>query len=287
MPFYRRRGGRRSETVRQGAVKEGADTGTVAAAADRIFLHGTCGSCAAAWIAALSYLIQIYYDFSGYSDMAIGLGRALGFRFGNNFNYPYSALTIKDFWKRWHISLSSWFRDYLYIPLGGNRKGKVRTVLNKLFVFLCTGLWHGANWTFVLWGLGHGLLSSLEDFFPNTIAALKKRNMGKMFLRIVTLLAVTVLFVLFRADSLTDGFSIVRDMFAFKNGTVPNNYLAEILSPAYFAAMLFGIVFSFPVLQKIKIRNTIVESALCIILFTVCIFSVSSGGFSPFIYFQF
>ena len=115
-----------------------------------------------AWLGAVCYTLQIYFDFSGYSDMAIGLGRMFGFRFLENFNLPYASKSIKEFWRRWHISLSSWFRDYLYIPLGGNRKGAARTNLNKFIVFFATGLWHGANWTFVLWGLWHGLFSTLE-----------------------------------------------------------------------------------------------------------------------------
>ena len=117
----------------------------------------------AAWTGAICYTLQIYFDFSGYSDMAIGMGRMFGFHFLENFDYPYASTTIQEFWRRWHISLSTWFRDYLYIPLGGNRKGRVRTWVNRVIVFFTTGLWHGANWTFVLWGLWHGLFSVLED----------------------------------------------------------------------------------------------------------------------------
>ena len=117
----------------------------------------------AGWTGAICYTLQIYFDFSGYSDMAIGLGRMFGFHFRENFNYPYTATTIKEFWRRWHISLSGWFRDYLYIPLGGNRKGNARTWLNRFLVFFATGLWHGASWTFVLWGLWHGLFSDRKS----------------------------------------------------------------------------------------------------------------------------
>ena len=116
-----------------------------------------------AWLAAVCYLIQIYFDFSGYSDMAIGLGLCFGFHFKENFNYPYISASIQEFWRRWHISLSTWFREYLYIPLGGNRKGKAKTYRNKLIVFFCTGLWHGANWTFIVWGLWHGFFIVAED----------------------------------------------------------------------------------------------------------------------------
>ena len=121
---------------------------------------------ATAWVGALSYLFQIYFDFSGYSDMAIGLGWMFGFHFKENFNYPYSSTSIREFWRRWHISLSGWFLEYLYIPLGGNRKGKVRTCINKFIVFLCTGIWHGANVTFLFWGIYHGCFMMLEEFVP-------------------------------------------------------------------------------------------------------------------------
>ena len=116
-----------------------------------------------AWLAAVCYLLQIYFDFSGYSDMAIGLGLCFGFHFKENFNYPYISASIQEFWRRWHISLSTWFREYLYIPLGGNRKGKAKTYRNKLIVFFCTGLWHGANWTFIVWDLWHGFFIVAED----------------------------------------------------------------------------------------------------------------------------
>lgn len=123
-----------------------------------------------AWLAAVCYLLQIYFDFSGYSDMAIGLGLCFGFHFKENFNYPYISASIQEFWRRWHISLSTWFREYLYIPLGGNRKGKAKTYRNKLIVFFCTGLWHGANWTFIVWGLWHGFFIVAEDAVKKTVS---------------------------------------------------------------------------------------------------------------------
>lgn len=136
---------------------------TFALAADEIFgLAARDASTAVAWAGAVFYALQIYYDFSGYSDMAIGLGRIFGFHFMENFNYPYLAASVQEFWRRWHISLSTWFRSYLYIPLGGNRKGKARTLVNLMIVFLCTGLWHGANWQFVAWGVYYGLFLIAE-----------------------------------------------------------------------------------------------------------------------------
>ena len=143
-----------------GLAKKILIANTMAAVADNVFSQGfDTVNVVVAWIGAVAYAMQIYFDFSGYSDMAIGLGRMFGFHFKENFEHPYGSLTIKEFWRRWHISLSSWFKEYVYIPLGGNRKGKTRAGINKIIVFFLTGLWHGANWTFVVWGLFHGLFS--------------------------------------------------------------------------------------------------------------------------------
>ena len=163
----------------------------------------------ASWMGAVCYTLQIYFDFSGYSDMAIGMGRMFGFHFLENFDYPYAATTIKEFWRRWHISLSTWFRDYLYIPLGGNRKGRGRTWRNRFLVFFATGLWHGASWTFVLWGLWHGLFSVLED----SGALPAKRLQGRLPGRVYTLLVVVLGFTLFRADTLAQAGAMFTAMF--------------------------------------------------------------------------
>ena len=150
-----------------GLSKKVLISNTVGLVADTLFAADISGlNAAAAWIGAISYMLQIYFDFSGYSDMAIGLGEMFGFHFKENFNYPYISGSIREFWRRWHMSLSGWFQEYLYIPLGGNRKGKVRTVINKFIVFLCTGIWHGANVTFLFWGLYHGCFLMLEEFVP-------------------------------------------------------------------------------------------------------------------------
>lgn len=150
-----------------------------------------------AWLGVICYSLQIYFDFSAYSDMAIGLGRIFGFKIQENFAHPYSSSSVKEFWRRWHISLSSWFREYLYIPLGGNRKGPVRARLNRFIVFFFTGMWHGANWTFILWGLWHGLFLLLEDLFKNSKIKLPVLN------RVYTLWVVAMGFMLFRAENLT------------------------------------------------------------------------------------
>ena len=163
-----------------------------------------------AWLGAAAYMLQIFFDFSGYSDMAIGLGRMFGFEFKENFDHPYIAGSIKDFWRRWHISLSTWFKEYLYIPLGGNRKGKVRTVINKFIVFACTGIWHGANWTFLCGDFITELSSWQRSLF-------QEAEEGNSFLRSchisILIFVVMIGFVLFRCDSLSDFGLMMKEMF--------------------------------------------------------------------------
>ena len=196
---------RRTETAMKAAVgikrflyglaKKVLLANTFALAADEIFgLAARDASTAVAWAGAVFYALQIYYDFSGYSDMAIGLGRIFGFHFMENFNYPYLAASVQEFWRRWHISLSTWFRSYLYIPLGGNRKGKARTLVNLMIVFLCTGLWHGANWQFVAWGVYYGLFLIAERLWLKPVLE-KHRLAGHIY----TLVVVLAAWVIFRA----------------------------------------------------------------------------------------
>ena len=250
------------------------------------------------WLGGICYTLQIYYDFSGYSDMAIGMGRMFGFRFRENFLYPYAATSIKDFWRRWHISLSSWFKEYLYIPLGGNRKGKARTVFNKLLVFFCTGIWHGANWTFVFWGFGHGLLSSLEDLGVIPAEKLGKSRAGRFVSKAYTLLAVMLLFVVFRADSISQAFFMIGRMFTGGTSRYGLYLLRSLLNPAacfvIFIAFLFAGRLPLAVSQKISksaITRTnayrIFSAGALLTLYVLCIMSLARGGFNPFIYFQF
>ena len=250
------------------------------------------------WLGAVCYMLQIYYDFSGYSDMAIGIGKMFGFMFDENFNYPYGAASIKEFWRKWHISLSSWFRDYLYIPLGGNRKGGLRAMINRLIVFLCTGIWHGANWTFVFWGICHGLLSSLEDMNIIPTARLQRSKGGKIVCRIYTLLAVMLLFVIFRADSLADGFRFIGCMFSAPVSAAGDYMLSKLLTPAAVLVLIVAVAFAGNLVPNLKreyadklehasvgLRSA--ENALALVLFLLCVFNLSKGNFSPFIYFQF
>lgn len=238
----------------------------------------------AAWMGAICYTLQIYFDFSGYSDMAIGMGRMFGFHFLENFDYPYTATTIQEFWRRWHISLSTWFRDYLYIPLGGNRKGKVRTWVNRVIVFFTTGLWHGANWTFVLWGLWHGLFSVLEDSGIVPARRLKGRALGNVY----TMLVVVLGFTLFRAESLSQAGAMFAAMFTGVGlgwtGTVT---VCSLLTPVFLLTLMLALLFSLPITKRLQPKNESITLAGAMALLVLCMLNLSAGTFNPFIYFQF
>ena len=257
-----------------------------------------------AWLAAVCYLIQIYFDFSGYSDMAIGLGLCFGFHFKENFNYPYISASIQEFWRRWHISLSTWFREYLYIPLGGNRKGKAKTYRNKLMVFFCTGLWHGANWTFIIWGLWHGFFIVAEDAAKKLFGLGKhgknRRNPVETVLKhLYTLLVVLIGFVIFRADNMGQAFSMIGAMFSGIRASAQTGLLlAQCLTPLTMFALLFGLVGSPPVLPMVcrKAEQQTGSVYVCLrvlsyvgalILLLVDILHLSAASYVPFIYFQF
>ena len=238
----------------------------------------------AAWTGAVCYTLQIYFDFSGYSDMAIGMGHMFGFHFLENFNYPYASTTIKEFWRRWHISLSTWFRDYLYIPLGGNRKGRGRTWVNRFLVFFATGLWHGASWNFVLWGLWHGLFSVLEDCGALPV----KRFKGRLTGRVYTLLVVVLGFTLFRADTLAQAGAMFAAMFTGVGlewaGTAA---VCARLTPVFLLPLAFALALSFPVSKRFQTKNDTVTFAGALVLLVLCMFNLSAGTFNPFIYFRF
>ena len=245
-----------------------------------------------AWLGALCYCLQIYFDFSGYSDMAIGLGRMFGFQFLENFNYPYVSSSIKEFWRRWHISLSSWFRDYLYIPLGGNRKGKLRTEVNKGIVFFCTGLWHGASWNFVLWGLWHEVFIILEDLLPK--GGKVRRAIGHVTTPLIVLLG----FVLFRADTLGDAGRIFSQMFTGVDFTLQSDALLRtLLSPLNILTVVLGTAFSLPLLPRMKAYAQGEGKAAAALragsylacggLFLLCVMNLAGSAFNPFIYFRF
>ena len=238
----------------------------------------------AAWTGAVCYTLQIYFDFSGYSDMAIGMGHMFGFHFLENFNYPYASTTIKEFWRRWHISLSTWFRDYLYIPLGGNRKGRGRTWVNRFLVFFATGLWHGASWNFVLWGLWHGLFSVLEDCGALPV----KRFKGRLTGRVYTLLVVVLGFTLFRADTLAQAGAMFAAMFTGIGlewaGTAA---VCARLTPVFLLTLAFALALSYRVPRRSQPKNDTVTLAGALVLLVLCMFNLSAGTFNPFIYFRF
>jgi alginate O-acetyltransferase complex protein AlgI len=201
-----------------------------------------------AWLGAGYYALQIYFDFSGYSDMAIGLGRMFGFEFLENFNYPYIARSIQDFWRRWHISLSTWFRDYLYIPLGGSRGGRGRTYLNLLIVFLLCGLWHGARWNFLVWGLFHGAFLVVERAIGPRSPHPGLRPFGHLY----ALLAVVIGWVLFRADSLAQALAFLRAMAGFGEGDGQGVYARMFITHEAMVVALAGVVAATPVVPWLK-----------------------------------
>ena len=238
------------------------------------------------WMYAIAFTMNIYFDFSGYSDMAIGLGRVFGFRFIENFNYPYMSKSVTEFWRRWHMSLGSWFRDYIYIPMGGNRVPKWRWVLNILTVWMLTGMWHGAAWNFVVWGLMFAVLLLLEKWVP----ALQK--LPNILRRVYVLLAVVISFVLFNAESFAQAGSDLSGMFGFAGLPLVT---AETLYYLKSYAVLFvvGFIGATPLVRdtaKRLYRHKIVailEPAVLILLLLVCTGYLVDGSFSPFLYFRF
>ena len=254
-----------------------------------------------AWVGAVAYMLQIYFDFSAYSDMAVGLGLMFGFHFKENFNYPYISTSIREFWRRWHISLSTWFKEYLYIPLGGNRKGKVRTVINKFIVFLATGIWHGANWTFIFWGLYHGVFQMIEEFFRAVTGKGKKDADAKpnLFVKglghIYAVLVVMVGFVFFRADTLSQGFFWVKEMFAgpFMANTVTAVWndllLLPLMTPLNICVLAAAVILSAPVKEKLSKYSVLDKIAWAVtpLLLVLCIMNLAGGTYNPFIYFRF
>jgi alginate O-acetyltransferase complex protein AlgI len=244
------------------------------------------------WFAYLLYALQIYFDFSGYSDMAIGFGKMFGFTFLENFDYPYLSSSITEFWRRWHISLSTWFRDYLYIPLGGNRKGLLRTCLNLLIVFVCTGLWHGAGLSFLFWGLWHGFFLILERFWLKNFP---KNKAARVVRHIYTLIVVYFGWIFFRAGSITKAFSTIVRMFSFSSGN-DAIYFEAFGGTAVVLIMAVAIFLSGP-LQELfpKIKRKLYDetstgylqiTVLIAILF-LSIVSLVSDSYNPFIYFRF
>ena len=275
-----------------GLAKKIIISNTVAKVADDIWALDTkkLGS-PIAWLGIIAYCLQIYYDFSGYSDMAIGIGKMLGFDFKENFNYPYTSLSVQEFWRRWHISLSTWFREYVYIPLGGNRRGKGRTYVNLFIVFLCTGIWHGANFTFIFWGLFHGLFMIIERLF---LGKWLEKNKFKPLNWIYTMLVVMIGFVYFRSTSIFQANEFIRQLFSFESSTSYSvlTHLSMKVIIVLFAAILFSGAIQRPLMKAYRAVQTktaiIVADYSCqIALVVYSIMMLISGTHNPFIYFQF
>ena len=243
------------------------------------------------WIFAISYMLQIYFDFSGYSDIAIGLGKMLGFNFPENFNYPYMAKSITDFWRRWHMTLSSWFRDYVYIPLGGNKKGVLKQIRNILIVWSLTGLWHGASWNFIVWGLYFGILLILEKFI------LKKyfSNVPKFIKGIYTLFLVMISFIIFQGDNLSNDFNIIKGLFGLNGELFINNVTLYYLK-GYVLFIVLGVIGATNYVKNlvIKISNgkgkkiiNILEPIYLLILLIIVTMYLIDSSYNPFLYFRF
>lgn len=244
-----------------------------------------------AWIGIIAYALQIYHDFAGYSDMAIGLGKMLGFEFPENFNFPYIARSVREFWRRWHITLSTWFRDYLYIPLGGNRLSSSRTMLNLLIVFFLTGLWHGASWNFVIWGLFHGFFMILER-----LVGVSKNKWVLPFSHLYLLLVVLHSWVFFRADTLPQAWQYLRIMWGLGDGNF--FWINLFSSPAEQWFLFIAVVFASP-LPELLWKNWMLpffqkhfwlKSLQTITVWGVmllCLMYIAGGTYNPFIYFRF
>ena len=285
-----------------GLAKKTLVANAVATLVDRAFdLPAGQMTTAVAWLAAIGYAIQIYFDFSGYSDMAIGLGRIFGFEFLENFSYPYAAASVTEFWRRWHISLSTWFRDYLYVPLGGSHRGTFTTYRNLLIVFFLCGLWHGAQWTFICWGLYHGAFLIVERVgLREKVAA-----SGRFFSHLYTMVVVLVGWVIFRAPGIVEAGRVLRAMAGAgaSGGLEP---IALFLTPTTIVAMIAGAITSLPVVPAVcewwwsstpatgdsaapawTFGGSLTEVATLTGLLVLSFMSLAAGTYNPFIYFRF
>lgn len=243
-------------------------------------------STATAWLGIICYTLQIYFDFSGYSDMAIGLGKIFGFKFNENFNYPYIADSVTDFWRRWHISLSTWFKEYVYIPLGGNRKKTPRVILNLLIVWLLTGLWHGAAWNFIIWGLYYGILLIIEKYLLSKILP----KVPKVIKHALTLLLVMIGWVFFSAPSLGEAFGYLGAMFGA--GTAFADAQSSYIFGSNLILLIVGIFCATPIYKSIvnKFKPESVDKLKIIaypLLLILCIIFMISETYNPFLYFRF
>jgi len=244
------------------------------------------------WVYGISYMLQLYFDFSGYSDMAIGLGKIFGFNFPENFNYPYIASSITDFWRRWHMTLSSFFRDYVYIPLGGSRTSKIKFLRNILIVWFLTGFWHGADWNFIIWGLYFGIILIIEKFFLNKLLDKSPNILRHLY----TLFIVFISFMIFNATSLTNVIIDIKSLIGFNQLPLANKETIYYLK-SYLVVIIIGIIAATPLLKNLIIKlkenkkiNNIINILEPIYLFILLVIATSyliDSSFNPFIYFRF
>ena len=253
-----------------------------------IFLSSNDNSVLFYWLYGISAMLQIYFDFSGYSDMAIGLGKMFGFEFLENFNYPYIATNITDFWRRWHISLSSWFRDYIYIPLGGNRVNKIKWIRNIMIVWLLTGLWHGAAWNFVIWGVYFGILLIIEKLFLEKYLTLDRVFIGRLYV----LFLVMISFIIFNAESIPQIIKNIGGILGITSNSLISTESLYYLK-SYFLVIIIAILGATPIFSKIATKNKIskianfLEPAYLLIILVTCTSYIINSSFNPFLYFRF
>lgn len=290
-----------------GLVKKAVIANTVAEFADAAWKYADNGAAMPvdlAWLATIAYTLQIYYDFSGYSDMAIGIGRMLGFDFLENFRHPYCSSSVREFWRRWHISLSSWFRDYLYIPLGGNRKGLARTCVNSLVVFALCGLWHGASKMFVIWGLWHGMFLMLERIVSPKrtkdapAASTPRRIAAYLCGHVYTVLVFVAGWVMFRSENLASAKTMFLSLAGVAEPARETALLYVDAAPKFLCAMAIGIVFAYPVVPALRklfanrdgSDRAVIDVLGWLSLTVAALFAmllVAGGSYNPFIYFRF
>ena len=236
-------------------------------------------SCLGLWIGSIAYTLQLYFDFSGYSDIAIGIGNLMGFKIEENFNNPYRAYSISEFWKRWHMTLTKWFKDYIYIPLGGNRCSTIRTVFNMMIVWLITGFWHGANWSFIIWGLGYFILLVFEKYI------VKEKIKNTFFGHLYTLFFVNILWIPFRSDNIKNALIYIKGMFNFTNLDI----LIESKAIRYIPLLLFAILLCLPwdnIFSKYKNNKwvSILKGLSTILIAFIVICALANSTYAPYIY---
>ncbi len=244
------------------------------------------------WVLGISYMLQIYFDFSGYSDIAIGIGRMIGFKFPENFNYPYIANSVTDFWRRWHMTLSSWFRDYVYIPLGGNRVSTLKHIRNILVVWMLTGLWHGASWNFIIWGIYFGVILIIEKYCLNKVL----EKLPRVIRNIYAMFIVMISFIIFSSDDISSALVDIKGLFSFSSLKLSNDFIIYYIR-SYGVILIGGLVLCTPLIKNVinklrenKILNYIINIFEVIILVLVLVVITSmliDSSYNPFLYFRF